>query len=195
VICVAYRKAGLRLWRCLAIVVTASAGLLLAACSSSGSPPAPIDNRASPVPTPITIRITLAHTRAVAGTPIKGKAVLTNTTSKTITVESCAADGWFEVGLVNSQIGFDPANRLIVCPPSIRLSPGPNRFPLSVVTTYQACTQSGGGSPNFPPCGANGLIPALPPGGYTTKIVTYGLPAGTPTLRPMSVTLLSTRTG
>ena len=191
----AYREAGPRSTMCLAPFAAATTGLLLGACSSSGSQPVPIDNRASPVPTAVTIEITLAHTRVTAGTTINGEAVLTNTTSGTIIVQSCAADGWFEVGLVSHQITFDPANPLVACPPSIRLLPGANRFPLSVATTYQGCTEPGGSpATDSPPCATRGP-PALPAGSYTTKIVACGLPAGTSTPRPVSVTLVSTRTG
>ena len=45
---------------------------------------------------------------------------------------------------MNKRIPFDPAMPVIACPPSIRLRPGPNRFPIVVVTTYQVCLQPGG---------------------------------------------------
>jgi hypothetical protein len=179
------------LWKCLAIILAAAPGVLLGACSSSGSSTASTATQPAPALMPVTIRITLDHTRVVAGTAIKGEAVLTNTTSKAITVESCAADGWFEVGLVNSNVGFDPANPLIVCRPSVQLSPGPNRFPLTVVTTYQGCAQLGGSATtDDPPCATDGL-PPLPVGSYSTKVITSGLPAGTPSPPRIPVRLLS----
>lgn len=142
---------------------------------------------------PIKIRITLSETRVRSGTPIKGEAVITNTTFKTITVQTCALDGWLEVGLVNKQITFEPARSLVNCLPSVRLSPGPNRFPLTVSTSYQSCLQLGGQSTVYiPPCTSTGA-PALPAGHYTTKVSTYGLPSGTPAALPISVTLLPTQ--
>ena len=188
-----YTERGPLLKRCLATLVVATVGLVIGACSPSEGGQhvvAPVPHT-TPALTPITIRISLAQTRVIAGTSITGEAVLTNTTSKSITVEYCAADGWLEVGLVNSKITFEPANPAVACPPSIRLSPGPNRFPFDVVTHYQACVQSGGGSPstNMPPCTTTGA-PALPAGNYTTKVITNGLPPGTPTPQPISVTLL-----
>lgn len=39
---------------------------------------------------PIKVRVTVSKTRVRVGTPIKGEAVITNTTFKTITVQSCA---------------------------------------------------------------------------------------------------------
>ena len=142
---------------------------------------------------PIKIRITLSETRVRSGTPIKGEAVITNTTFKTITVQTCALDGWLEVGLVNKQITFEPARLLVGCPPSVQLSPGPNRFPLTVSTSYQSCLQRGGQSTTYiPSCTPTGP-PALPAGHYTTKVFTFGLPSGTPAALPISVTLRPTR--
>ena len=143
---------------------------------------------------PIKIRITLSETRVRSGTPIKGEAVITNTTFKTITVQTCALDGWLEVGLVNKQITFEPARSLVNCLPSVRLSPGPNRFPLTVSTSYQSCLQRGGQSTTYiPSCTSTGALPALPAGHYRTKVFTYGLPSGTPAALPISVTLLPTQ--
>jgi hypothetical protein len=99
----------------------------------------------------ITIRITLDRTRVVAGTSIKGTAVLTNTTSKAMLVQQCAADGWLAVGLVSKAIGFNPVWSEIACPPSLLLAPGPNRFPVKVITTYGSCLQPGGQSTTFVP--------------------------------------------
>ena len=65
---------------------------------------------------PVEIHISLDQTRVVGGTSIKGQASLTNTTSKTILVQQCAADGWLQVGLMNRRIPFDPAMPLIACP-------------------------------------------------------------------------------
>ena len=159
---------------------------LLAACGSSSAD--------HPVVTiPIKIQITLAQTRVIAGASINGEAVLTNTTSKAVTVDSCAADGWLEVGLVSKQITFEPATPLIVCPPTIRLSPGPNRFPLTVSTSYESCFQPGGSATtDVPPCTATGP-PAPPAGKYTIKVITSGLPLGTSRPQPISVTLLPIR--
>src|SRR5450759_1291591 len=198
---VLHHERGPLLKRCLATLVVATAGLVLGACSPSEGGQhvvAPVPHT-TPALTPITIRISLAQTRVIAGTSITGEAVLTNTTSKSITVEGCFADGWPQVGLVNSKITFGSVTPANLCLTTIRLPPGPNRFPFDVVTHYQACVQSGGGSPstNMPPCTTTGApaftttgAPALPAGNYTTKVITNGLPPGTPTPQPISVTLL-----
>jgi len=198
---VLHQERGPMLKRCLATLVVATAGLVLGACSPSEGGQhvvAPVPHT-TPALTPITIRISLAQTRVIAGTSITGEAVLTNTTSKSITFEGCLAHGWPQVGLVNSKITFGGFTMADLCLGTIRLSPGPNRFPFDVMTHYQACVESGGGSPstNMPPCTTTGApaftttgAPALPAGNYTTKVIANGLPPGTPTPQPISVTLL-----
>ena len=177
--------------RCLGTLVVATAGLVLGACSPSEGGQhvvAPVPHR-TPALTPITIRISLAQTRVIAGTSITGEAVLTNTTSKSITVEQCARNGWLKVGVVNSQIQFDPPFTEVACAPSIRLMPGINRFPITVATTYQECLGPGGKSITYiPPCPASGE-PPLPAGTYRTKVVAVGLPASTPVPGSLTVTV------
>jgi hypothetical protein len=165
-------------WVLLVSVVVAFAG-----CGSS------LANRSVSPTAPVTIHIHLDHAWATAGESIKGIAVLTNSTSKVITVQQCAADGWIEVGVVNKQIRFEPAMEMVACPPTVQLRPGVNRFPITVMTTYQECQQSDGQSnPNLPACTPKGQ-PPLPAGTYTTEVVTYGLPRSTPKPQTIQVTL------
>lgn len=69
--------------------------------------------KASPTPSavsasgPLRVRITVARTRVPAGTPIRGVALITNS-STPVTVEACAADGWFDVGLSNGDLSSSP---------------------------------------------------------------------------------------
>ena len=169
--------------KCLLWLMPALGIMFLSGCGTASA------GRSTPA-AQVEIHIKLDQTRIAGGSTIKGQATLTNTTSKTILVQQCAADGWLVVGLMNRKIPFDPAMPLIACPPSIRLHPGPNRFPITVATTYQECLQPDGQSTTYlPPCvHANGL-PSLPAGLYTTKVVTYGLPARTPTPRPITITV------
>jgi hypothetical protein len=154
-------------------LLTAAAVLTLTACGSNSA------GQAKPT-SPVTIHIKLDHTRVTAGMSIGGQAVLTNYTSKPITVEQCAADGWLAVGLVNKQIQFNPAYLLIACQPSIRLMPGFNRFPVTVITTYQQCQQPGAQSTTYVhPCIGSSGLPPLPAGTYKTKVVTVGLASST----------------
>lgn len=142
---------------------------------------------------PVEMRLVLDRTRVSAGTPIRGEPLLANTTGRVITVKACARDGWLSVGLTDSEVSYNPLNPLIVCPPTIRLSPGLNRFPISISTNFQACTQtSSQATEQLPACTSHGM-PSLPPGRYTTEIVTSGLPAGTQLPPAIEVTLLPAR--
>jgi hypothetical protein len=132
---------------------------------------------------PISIRFTLDTTHMKAGTTIHGTAFLTNSSSKTLMVESCALDGWLFVGLANKTIPFNPAVSAVGCLPSVKLKPGVNRFRITVWSMYQEC--SAHGTPRCPKSG----MPGLPKGTYHTVIETLGLPRGTPTLTHLRVTV------
>ncbi len=166
--------------RALLLLVVATCALLVLMPSGSSN--------ASPK-VPLSIRILLSQTRVTTGQTIKGFAVITNNTSKSITVEDCALDGWLDVGLANKTIAYNPASPSVACLPTVHLHPGVNGFPIKVSTRFQSC----GGTPttvNNPPCTAEGT-PSLPVGRYTTKVVTSGLPASTPAPSPVSVTLVA----
>jgi hypothetical protein len=139
--------------------------------------------------TPLSLEIALAPTRATAGAPIKGAAIFTNRTGAPITVEACAADGWLNVGLASHDIPYNPSSPLIACAPSVQLASGVTRTPITVMTTYQGCSQSGPGSTQFPPCSPGNQLPPLPAGTYHSVVVTSGLPAGTPAPNVITVTL------
>jgi hypothetical protein len=139
---------------------------------------------------PIKVRVALHHSRVVAGQPIKGTVTLTNTTSRQITVESCAQNGWLQVGLKGRGYTYQSSSTLIACPPSIRLAPGANRFPVTVLTTYESCLQPGGESVTSLPACTTTVPPPLPAGRYSTTVFLMGLPHMTEAPRPMTVTLL-----
>jgi hypothetical protein len=103
------------------------------------------------------------------GHTIHGTAILTNSSSKTILVEACVANGWLFVGLANKNIPYDPAVSTVACNPTVRLKPGANRFAINVSTDYDVCSNSGG----TPACGR------LPSGTYHVAVTTLGLPKGT----------------
>ena len=128
---------------------------------------------------PVEIQLLLDRTQVTAGTPIRGEAMLTNTTGRTITVETCAADGWLSVGLTNHEASSIPLSPAIACAPTVRLSPGLSRFPITISSDFQSCTQtSSQATPQLPVCTSQGE-PPLPAGQYLTKIVIAGLPTGT----------------
>jgi hypothetical protein len=72
----------------------------------------------------------------------------------------------------------------IACAPSVKLKPGVNTFPITVQTIYQVCYQKH----LKPRCTKTGM-PALPKGTYHVEVVTAGLPKGTISTSPTSVTL------
>ena len=133
------------------------------------------------------VTITLDKTAVAAGQDLHGEAVVTNTTSAAIMVKACPSD-WLHVGLTNSQVSYEPLNSDVLCEPSIRLASGANRFPITVKTTYQACTGPlGEASPQVPAC-VSDQMPVLPSGVYQTKVETSGLPGTTPA-SPITVTV------
>ena len=87
---------------------------------------------------PVEIQLVLDRTEVTAGTPLRGEALLTNTTGRTITVETCAADGWLSVGLTNHEVSSIPLSPAIACAPTVRLSPGLNRFPITISSDFRA---------------------------------------------------------
>jgi hypothetical protein len=133
---------------------------------------------------PVSIHINLDATKVIAGHAIHGTAVLTNASRKTILVESCAIDGWLDVGLANKSVQYEPISPAIACAPSVKLKPGVNTFPITVQTIYQVCYQKH----LKPRCTKTGM-PALPKGTYHVDVVTAGLPKGTISTSPTSVTL------
>jgi|GEM_PF-1610374 len=138
--------------------------------------------RATPTETatrsPLNLQVTLAHTTVQAGTSIKGEVRIVNTTTRDITVETCAADGWLDMGLTSHGITFAPAHIQIACLPTVQLQPGTVRFPVTVITSYNGCAPPSASisSQAVPQCLPTGP-PALPAGRYRVDVVTTGLPA------------------
>ena len=142
-----------------------------------------------PSSAPIKVRVALQHSHVVAGQPVMGTVVLINTTSKQITVESCAQNGWLQVGLKGRGYTYQASSTLVACPPTIRLAPGANRFPVTVLTTYESCLQPGGESVTSLPSSTSTGPPPLPAGRYSTTVFIMGLPHLTEPARPVTVTL------
>ena len=165
-------------------VLVALVGLCLVASSCTTSTSRP--------PAPVEIRLALSTTHVVAGTQIRGEALLTNTTSRTITVNTCAIDGWLFVGLRNSRVSYEPIRALVLCSPTAHLRPGVNRVAVSISTRFQGCTGTASeATPQLPACSPQKTEPPLPVGRYTTKVATFGLPPGTQLPSPIKVMLLA----
>ena len=171
----------------LAVVPLTALGLAagaLSACSTSAHP--------ALERTAIAITLTLQRTEVAAGTVIPGIATLTNKTGATITVQTCARNGWLDVGLASPSIPYLPGNGAVGCPPTVHLKPGPNHFPIKIWTTYLECTPhrtAVSRKDDLPLCVPRGM-PALPVGHYVTSIVAEGLPSNTSMAMPTAVTLL-----
>ena len=150
--------------------------------------------RATPAETvtrsPLSLRVTLDHTTVKAGTSIKGEVTLANTTTKDITVETCAVDGWLDVGLTGHGVTFAPAHIQIACLPTVQLPPGTTRVPVTVITSYNGCAPPGASIPSqaVPQCTATGP-PPLPVGRYRVAVVTTGLPPELSGPNDLTVTL------
>jgi len=140
-----------------------------------------------PTPSEVTTRsalrmmLTLSHVTAEAGRPIKGTASFLNTTTEDITVDTCAANGWLDVGLVGHGASFTPLHTLIGCAPTVQLRVGTTTFPITVSTDYSQCVdagETGRMAATLPTCLSTGA-PPLPTGKYRTTVVTVGLPPDT----------------
>ena len=114
-------------------------------------------------------------------------AILTNSSKKSILVKSCAADGWLFVGISSKTIIYNPAIATVACGGSVRLKPVPNRFKISVGTSYQVYSQVAT-KPGVPRCIKSGM-PPLPDGRYLTSVEFLGLPSHTPQPPSIAITL------
>ena len=182
----------------------------LAALCATAVPLVPQDVGADPSSAIIKVHLSLAQHRVVAGQPIKGTVVLINTTTKERTVNTCAKDGWLAVGLSGHVNSYPFGSFEVKCAPSVRLAPGANRFPVTVLTTYAECSQPQPGDSSVTPepiCTvSDGHVgpPLLPAGRYSTEVHLVGLggltntpnrvvvhleaPAKPPALAPCAVT-------
>jgi hypothetical protein len=143
---------------------------------------APVSRASKPPLAPIKVHVSLLTQKVIAGQVIKGTVVLTNTSEKAITVDTCAIDGWLAVGLSGKVNSYPFGHYAVSCAPSVRLKPGINRHPVRIITTYASCTQpepSGSSpSPLSPNCTVSrGQMspPPLPAGTYLTKVDIVGL--------------------
>jgi hypothetical protein len=155
--------------------------------------PAAAQTAATP---PVKVHLTLAAHRVVAGHPIKGTVVLTNTADRAITVNTCALDGWLAVGLSGQTASQSFFHSAVGCKPSVTLAPGTRRVHIMVSTTYTTCTEAepAGNTPSssFPNCTVSDgrpTSPPLPAGRYSTVVQLVGLDGETRPPNRIVVTL------
>ena len=134
----------------------------------------------------ITVSLSLASARVVAGGQIGATLTITNSGPRTVFIPSCPADGTFDVGLASNKIPFQPGNGLVGCGMNIR----PHHSLVQheeVSAAYQGC-----GGPPQPFClPGTSPIPSLPAGRYVTEIDWQQVPSIVPLPNSFTVTVLS----
>ncbi len=194
--------------RCLA--VAAAAGLLAACAPSqaqtsvhagpSGVPAAPSGHAPatsghapgtskgpptglSPAVPGLTDRLILSRTRVTAGSPIAGVLVVTYRGDTPVNLNrGCRPQ--YAVALTRPglppRVGFPAACGVT----PLIIKPGQNRLPVTVLTTYSACSPEATGT--VPACGrGRQVMPPLPPGRYRAVLVSTGLPFPAPAPVPV----------
>ena len=139
----------------------------------------------------LTLQLRLDSSTADAGTQLRGFAILSNGTDRSIPWYTCPR-GAVLVGLTRPGIAFNPAIATDACFSKTVLRPRSSlRIAVSIWTGYQGC---GGPSQPVPVCPHDG-IPLLPLGSYSVKVLNWGLPPHTAVLATPKVTLVNATTG
>lgn len=130
-------------------------------------------------------RLVLGSTRALAGTVITGVLLVDNRSGRRITYRhpSC---GDPIGGVVLTNRHFPPQFPQLTCleVKPVVLPPGISRMPISILTRYLSCAETGSrASAHNPKCAASGEPPPLPAGRYTAVLV--GSPLPTPRAVPV----------
>lgn len=176
-------------------LAAASALIVLGSVQACGSTTSGV-----PSPTPsasgtgIEVSLELPQTTVHAGATIKATLVLDNLTGKPVK-PGCGV--MYAVGVTNAQIPFDPAFPAY-CAANQSLPVGITRYAVTIITTYQGCSESGkpdGAMPGCLPGPKSGIStyttpPPLPKGEYHTAIVLTGPPSNLIRLpQPITITL------
>ena len=127
--------------------------------------------------------------------------VLTNTSDRTITVDTCAVNGWLSVALGGHGIAPYSFHTAVGCNPTVRLAHGAHRFRVNLITTYGGCAQAepAGNLPSqsVPACvlSSGGRIsqPPLPAGKYSAVVQLVGLDGETRAQNRVVVTLAASK--
>jgi hypothetical protein len=118
-----------------------------------------------------TLTIRLDQTTTRAGLPINGVAVVDNRgPAFAFPGGQC---GWLEVGLENQQLTFRAKFSHVGCG-SVQVPEGVSRYPISVSTTMSQCSPPGAPGASMATACSIGHMPPLPPGRYTTVVITGG---------------------
>ena len=173
----------------------AAALLMLGALQACGS-----HTSGAPTSTPsgggtgIVVSLELSRTTVPAGTPIKATLMIDNRTGRTVKA-GCGVR--YDVGISSPQIPFRPVIATY-CAADQSIPAGRTTRPVTIITTYQGCSESGRPDNGMPGClpgpmgGTSRFTnpPPLPKGTYSTAIVIVGPPASLVHLpAPVTVTL------
>jgi hypothetical protein len=172
----------------------------LAACGSARSPSA--GTRASgggttPAPAPtmgllpasaqLSDRLVLSHTSVTAGTAIKGTLVVTNHGTAVNLTRGCRPA--YAVVLTSHRFPPDAAFASDCSVRPFIIKPGVNRLAVTVLSSYQGCTEDRQqATRNLPACLRGHRMPPLPEGAYHAVLVGSGN-LRLPPPAPVAVTL------
>lgn len=160
------------------LLLAATTLLLGQACgqtSGAGAPSQPPSGAHSLVSSPalqVEVRLELPSTTIAAGSALHGVLIVDNYGPGPL---KTACGFTFAAGLANADISFRPAFTL-ECRSNQSLPSGVTRYPVTLITTYSSCSQSGSPDGSTPGClpgpiGAGSrftVAPPLPRGTYRT---------------------------
>jgi hypothetical protein len=161
------------------IVLAATLVLLAPAVGAAHAASAQSKDGLQPASRLLTDRVVLRSAHAVAGTPMIGTLVVVNHGAKRMEVTSGCGPGFYVTLVRPHGTTFSAYVQECSPRPFLTLSPGTNRFPVTVST--DDCPA--GGDSSAPTC------PPLPPGRYETKL--YGFGIALPQPRPVFVRLVA----
>ena len=186
--------------RVLSMLAAAATFGVAQACGSTSSPATlghPPSSTHGTIANPahqVDVRLELHQTRVTAGAPLRGVLIVDNLTQSRIKTP-CGFK--FAVGLTKDHMPFEPAFTL-ECQINQSVPVGVTRYPITIITTYESCSQSGKPDGAVPGClpgpmGAGSSFtvpPLLPTGAYLTAVVINGIPSQDIALAaPITVTL------
>jgi subtilisin family serine protease len=162
---------------------TASAGL-----SSAGHAIAPPANRKPPAAR-LTARLVLSQTRVMAGTPVKGALVVVNRGHTAINLtHGCQPQ--YVVVLASRRYHPEVTFTSVCSVAPFIIKPGANRLPVTVLTTYLACTLVARNATSEDPACLPGRrgSPPLPTGRYDAVLASDGSALPVPAPVPVGLT-------
>ncbi len=149
---------------------------------SGGGPTAPL------VPaSKVKVTIRLDQSTVQAGTPLHGSATVDNRTGAPIDTGACSFARLIEAGLENSRLNVGPGVTQPLCRPSVKVPVGLSEYPVTVQTTFGACSQTPSGTSYSVPLCSGSL--ALPAGTYHVTVWLDDLNPTPTVTTPVVVTL------